>query len=283
VPEPVDSREPQSGPFERVRGAYRRRPVVAWVSTAVVVGIVAAVIVVVVSGGGDEPANVSIKCSVSDSDGSTALSLQGKVTQKESEEGCDQLAAKLSGPNSYWRVGLPPPPSTYPEIICGLNAPKGEQGTAIVEVNPESLGSDGTQICGSLAHEGWTQFTQGGVIGPWQAATGEAEEAEEEAAAAEEAIREEERQEAAEVEEEEIAESEAEESAVYACEERAEAKEHSELKTIERETEEAVAAAPTESKEYAIEEQGYEREEEAYEREFEAQEVCEETGGGGAE
>lgn len=168
MPDRENSRDPGSCPLDRVRGAYRRRPVVAWISTAVVVGIIAAVIViVVVSGGGDEPANVSIKCPVSDSDGSTALSLQGKVTQKESEEGCDQLASKLSGPNSYWRVGLPPPPSTYPEIICGLNAPKGEQGTAIVEVNPESLGSDGTQICGSLAHEGWTQFTQGGVIGPW--------------------------------------------------------------------------------------------------------------------
>jgi hypothetical protein len=237
---------------------------IAWGSTAVVFGIVVAAVVVIVAVSGDsEPANVSIKCSVSDSDGSTAFSIQGKVTQKESEEGCDQLAAKLSGPNSYWRIGLPEPPPTYPEIVCGLNAPKDEHGTAIVEVNPESFSSAGTRICGSLTHEGWTQFTHGGVEGPWQAEAFERE-----------------RQEAAKIEEEKIAESEAEEIAIYACEERAEAKEATELEMIERETEEeAVAAEPNEEKHYAIEEAGYEREEETYEREFEAQEICEETGG----
>lgn len=280
VTEPGDSREPgEPRLLDRVRGLYRRRPIAAWLGTAIVIGIIAAVAIIVAVSGGSEPANVAIKCSVSDSDGSTAFSLQGKVTKKESEEGCDQLAARLSGPESYWRVGLPEPPASYPEIVCGLNAPKGEQGTAIVEVNPESFSSVGTRICGGLAHEGWTQFTQGGVVGPWQAETGKAERAEEEALAAEEAVREQERAEAEEVEAEELAESEAEEAAIYSCEERAEAKEKSELEVIEGETEEAVAAEPDEEKQYAIEEDGYEREEEVYEREFEAQERCEADGG----
>jgi hypothetical protein len=237
VTEAGDSQEPQRGFLGRTRDRYRRHPVIAWGSTAVVVGVVIAAVVIVAGSGGSEPANVSIKCSVSDSDGSTALSLQGKVTKKESKEGCDQLAAKLSGPNSYWRVGLPEPPSTYPEIVCGLNAPKGEQGTAIVEVAPESVSSVGTRICGTLAHEGWTQFTHGGVEGPWQVETSEAKEFEEETLAAEEAVQEKEAQEAAEVRQAEQAELEEEEAAYYACETDAREKLDAEREAIQAEYE----------------------------------------------
>src|SRR6476469_10984872 len=122
-----------------VRDLYRRRPVVAWRGTAALAGVVIAVIVILAVSGGSEPANVAFNCSVADSDGSTVLTVRGKVTQTEADEGCDGLAAKLSGEGRYWRVGLPEPPQTSPEIVCGFNAPKGEQGTAIVEVNPESL------------------------------------------------------------------------------------------------------------------------------------------------
>lgn len=264
----ADGMGPERSTLDRLRDLYRRKPVLAWGGTAVVVGVVIAVIVILAVGGSSEPANIAIKCSVSDSDGSTALSIEGRVTQKEADEGCDALAAKLSGTNSYWRVGLPEPPPSYPEIVCGLNAPKGEQGTAIVEVNPESIGSPATTICGTLAHEGWTQFTQGGVMGPWQAEAQEATEFEEEAERAER-----------EVVEGEEAEREAEAEAVYRCEERAQVEEEAEIEAIEKETEERVEAEPNEFKQYEIEEEGYEREEEAYERDFEANELCEETGG----
>jgi hypothetical protein len=248
--------------FDRLRSFCRRRPVIAWGSTAVVAGVVIALIVIVAASGGNEPANVSIKCSVSDSDGSTAFSLQGKVTKKESEEGCDQLAAKLSGPSSYWRVGLPEPPSGYPEIVCGLNAPKGEQGTAIVEVAPESFNSVGTRICGSLAHEGWTQFTQGGVIGPWQAETGKAEQAEEEVEAAEAAVAEQEELEAEAEREAAEAETEEVERAYYACETDAQEKLNAEREAIQ---------AEYESLETGDAEHIYEVQEEAEELELDAE------------
>lgn len=259
---------PQRGTVDRFRDLYRRRPVVAWVSTAALAGVVIAVIVIFAVSGGSEPANVAFNCSISDSDGSTVLTVRGKVTQKEAEEGCDGLAAKLSGEGRYWRVGLPEPPQTSPEIVCGFNAPKGEQGTAMVEVDPESLTNPATTICGQLAHEGWTQFTQGGVMGPWQHEYSAALEAEEEAEAAEAKIR-----------EEEQLEAEAVEDAIVRCEQQAEAVEKEEISTIEQAIRQRVSEAPNEERGWEIEEEGWAEEEDVWSRTEGREERCRETEG----
>jgi hypothetical protein len=266
----MTSRDPKQGMVGRVRDLYRRRPITAWSGTAVLAGIVIAVIVILAVSGGSEPANVALNCSVSDSDGSTVLTVRGKVTQKEADEGCDGLAAKLSGEGRYWRVGLPEPPQTSPEIVCGFDAPEDEQGTAMVEVNPESLASEATTICGQLAHEGWTQFTQGGVMGPWQHEYSVALEAEEEAEAAER-----------ELAEAEAVEREERERAIYACDERAEAKEEAEIKAIEAETQERIKASSRAWEvELEIEEEGWAKEEEVQSRREAAEERCEGSEGG---
>lgn len=186
--------------------------------------------------------------------------MHAKVTQKEADEGCDELAAKLSGEGRYWRVGAPPLPENEPRLVCALDAPTGESGVAIVEDNPESFSSLGTSLCGELAHNGWTQAE--GLTGPWQHEYDIALRAEEAVEAEEQEIR-----------EEEQAEEEKREQAIYRCEEKAEAAEKVELEAIERETKAQVEAAP-EAREYEIEEEGYEREEEAYEREQKAAERC---------
>jgi len=253
----------------RVRDLYRHRPVLAWGGTAALTGVVIAVIVILTIVGGSEPANVALNCSVSNSDGSTVLTVRGKVTQKEAEEGCNGLAAKLSDAGRYWRVGLPEPPSTSPEIVCGFNAPKGEQGTAMVEVNPESLTSSATTICGQLAHEGWTQFTQGGVMGPWQHEYSVALEAEEEAEAAEAKIR-----------EEEQLEAEAVEDAIVRCEQKAEAIEKEEISAIEQAIKQRVSEAPNEERGWEIEEEGWTEEEDVWSRTEGRDERCRETEGG---
>lgn len=244
------------GMLDRIRTAYWQRPVVAWGATAVVVGIIVAVVVIVAVGGAeDEPANVSIDCSVSDSDGATVLTIRGKVTQKEADEGCNAVTGDLSGEGRYWRVGLPQSPGEYPEVVCAFNAPEGEQGTVLVEADPESFSTSATAICGEFAHEGWTQFAQGGVMGPWQRQYQDELEAQEEAERVEGEIR-----------EEEQLEWERREEAVFRCEERAEANEEAELEAIERETEERMAEAGSEAEEFRLEEEGWEAEEQAWER-----------------
>lgn len=257
--------KPKQGAVGRVRDRYRRRPVAAWVGTAALAGVVIAGIVLLV---GSEPANIALNCSVSDSDGSTVLTVRGKVTQKEAEEGCDGLAAELSGEGRYWRVGLPESPQTFPEIVCGFDAPKGEQGTAMVEVNPESLRRVATTICGQLAHEGWTQFTQGGVMGPWQHEYSVALEAEEEAEAAE-----------ARIGEEEQLEAEAVEDAIVRCEQKAEAIEREEISTIEQSIKQRVYEAPSEERGWEIEEEGWSEEEDVWSKTEGRDERCRETEG----
>lgn len=250
--------------YRRLQEQYKRRPMVAWASTAVAVGLVAALTaILVVNANESEVADVPLKCVVADSDGSTVLSVHGKVTEKEADEGCDAVAAKLSGGGRYWRVGLPPAPSASPDVVCGFNAPPGRSGTLMVEVNPEGLTST-TAICGQLAHEGWTQFTQGGVMGPWQQEYSEEQEFQEEAEAAERRVREQEEREQEEVQQ-----------AIYRCQEEAEATEQAELKAIGQETRERVAGAASESEEFAIEEEGYELEEAAWERQSRRAERCE--------
>ena len=242
---------------------------IAWGVTAAVTGLIAAVVViVVVNGTGREPATVFLDCSLSDSDSATVLTLRGKVTEKEANDGCDGIAAQLSGEGRYWRIGLPPVPDNYPEIVCGLDAPEGKSGTAMVEVDPESFSSSATAICGQFVHEGWTQFTQGGVVGPWQHEYQVEQEAIEEAERIEQALREEEQLEQEEVEE-----------AIFACEERIEAKEEAEIEAIQRETEERVGVAGSEEEEFQIEEEGWEAEERAWERGEEADTRCRESEG----
>jgi hypothetical protein len=73
----MTSRDPKQGMVGRVRDLYRRRPITAWSGTAVLAGVVIAVIVIFAVSGGSEPANVALNCSVSDSDGSTALTVRG--------------------------------------------------------------------------------------------------------------------------------------------------------------------------------------------------------------
>lgn len=260
--------KPKQGTVGRVRDLYRRRPVVTWSGTAALAGVVIAVIVILTVSGGSEPANVAFNCSVSNSDGSTVLTVRGKVTQKEAEEGCDGLAAKLSGEGRYWRVGLPEPPQTSPEIVCGFNAPKGEQGTAMVEVNPESLTSSATTICGQFAHEGWTQFTQGGVMGPWQHEYSVALEAEEEAEAA-----------VAKIREEEQLEAEAVEDAIVRCEQQVEAVEKEELSAIQQVIKQRVSEVPNEERGWEIEEEGWAEEEDVWGKTEVRDERCRETEG----
>lgn len=258
---------PEQGWVDRGRNLYRRKPVAAWVGAAALTGVVIAGIVIVAAGGGSEPANVAFSCSVSDSDGSTVLTVRGQVTQKEADEGCNGLAGKLSGEGRYWRVGLPEPPQTSPEIVCGFNAPD-KQGTAIVEFNPESLTSEATTICGQFAHEGWTQFTQGGVVGPWQHEYDVALAAEEEAEAAEAKIR-----------EEEQLEAEAVEDAIVRCERRAEAVEKEEIAAIEQTIKKRVSEAPSEEGGWEIEEEGWAEEEAVWSRTERRDERCRETEG----
>ena len=114
----------------------------------------------------------------------------------------------------------------------------------MVEVNPESLTNEATTICGQLAHEGWTQFTQGGVMGPWQHEYSVALEAEEEAAAAEARIR-----------EEEQLEAEAVEDAIVRCEQKAEAIEGEEISVIEQAIKQRVSEAANEERGWEIEEE----------------------------
>lgn len=222
-------------------------------------GVIVAVVVIVLVGR-DEPADIAIDCSVYDSDGSVRLTLRGKVTQEEADGGCDGIAAELSGEGRYWRIGTPPLPDDEPRLICALDAPAEKSGRAIVEDDPESFASFGTNLCGAFAHEGWTQAEA--ASGPWQREYALARQAEEDV----------------EVEEQEIREEEAEkrekrEQAIYRCEEKARAAEEAELEAIEHETEERVNAAP-DSHEYEIEEEGWAREEEAWERGEKAIEAC---------
>jgi len=241
----------------------------AWGITAIVAGlIVAAVVIVAVSGPKDEPADIPLACTVSDSDGGTVLTVRGKVTQKEADEGCDGIAAGLSGEGRFWRVGLAQSPADYPEVVCGFNAPEGQQGTAIVETDPELIATSATAICGEFAHEGWTQFTQGGVMGPWQRQYQEELEAQEEAEQFEQELR-----------EEELLELEEEEQAVFECEERVEAREEAELNAIEAETRERIAEAASEAEEFQLEEEGWEAEEGAWELGEEREAMCQESGG----
>jgi hypothetical protein len=194
--------------------------------------------------------------------------MRGKVTEKEAAEGCDGLAAKLSGEGRYWRVGLPEPPQTSPEVVCGFNAPQGEQGTAMVEANPESIRTVATTVCGQFAHEGWTQFTQGGVMGPWQHEYSVALEGEEEAEAAEARIR-----------EEEQLEAEAIEDAIVRCEQKAEAVEKEEISAIEQTIKQRVSGAPSEERGWEIEEEGWAEEEDVWRRTEARDERCRETEG----
>jgi len=255
--------------LDRLRAQYRKRPVAAWGATAAVVGVAVAVAVIVtVNETGDEPANIPLSCSVSDSDGSTVLSTRGKVTQQEADEGCDAVAARLSGEGRYWRVGLLQTPEEYPELVCALDAPEGRQGTVMVEADPGSFTSSATAMCGELAHEGWTQFTQGGVMGPWQRQYQGEQEAREAAELLEQEIR-----------EEEELEWEEEEQAVLACEERVEAREEAELEAVEQETEARIAEAGSEFEEFRLEEEGWEEEERIWEQGEEDALRCEESGG----
>lgn len=253
---------------EKLSGIYRRRPVLAWGGTAIGAGVAAAVVVIVLVGGASEPADVHLECSVSNSDGSLALSVTGMVTKKEAKSGCNGLAAGLSGQGAYWRVGLPQPTSSYPEIMCGLNAPSGKRGTVIVEVDPERSTYEATALCGKLAHKGWTQFTQGGVMGPWQHEASLAAEAEEEAEEAEAAI--------AEAEQLEVEEEQVE---VEACEEGAKATEEAEIARIQKMVKAKVAAASSEERGWEIEEEGWAAEEGVWARTEEADARCVETGG----
>jgi hypothetical protein len=247
---------------------YRRRPKLAWGGTAIVIGVIAAVVVIVAVGGGIEEADVHVKCTVSNSDGSIVLTVTGKVTEKEAKNGCNELAARFSGEGRYWRVGLPQVPSAGPEITCGFNAPAGRHGTVMVERDPERSGIEATAICGQFAHEGWTQFTHGGVMGPWQQEYGEAVAAEEESDATE-----------AEIAEEENEELEAEQAAIEVCEEQAEVVEAEDIAAIERSVKAKIAAAPSEERGWEIEEEGWAAEEDVWSRTEEADARCDETGG----
>ncbi len=263
-----DSRDSERGATGRVRGWYRGRPVIAWGATAAVVGVVVAVVVILAVSGSSEPANVAIKCSVSNSNGSVVFSIKGRVTKKEAEDGCDELAGKLSGGGSYWRVGLPPVPNSDPEIMCGLNSPAGEAGSATVEYDTEGSSYEATTICGNLAHKGWTQFTQGGVMGPWQHAYNVEQEATEEAEAAE-----------AEIAEEEQLEAEAVEDAIVGCEQQAEAVEEEEVAAIREAMKQRRSEAPDEESAFTIEEESWAEEEKAWGRSEGRDERCRETGG----
>lgn len=260
---------PAGSVLRRFRAQFGKHPVIAWGATAATAGLLVAVVVIIAVGGSDdEPADIPLACTVSDSDGGTVLTVRGKVTQKEAEEGCDGIAAGLSGEGRFWRVGLAQSPDEYPEVVCGFNAPEGEQGTVIVEADPESFATSATTLCGEIAHEGWTQFTQGGVMGPWQRQYQEELEAQEETELFEQEIR-----------EEELLELEEEEQAVFECEERVEAKEESELEAIEAETRERIAEAVSEAEEFQLEEEGWEAEEWAWEAGEEGEEMCRESGG----
>jgi hypothetical protein len=253
VAEQGESQDPKQGMIGRVRSLYRRRPVIAWGGTAVALGMIIAVIVILAVGESSEPANVAINCSVSNSDGSVVFTVKGRVTKKEAQSGCDGLAGKLSGDGSYWRVGLPPVPSSFPEIMCGLNAPAGETGSAMVEYATESSSYEATTICGNLAHKGWTQFTRGGVMGPWQHAYNVEQEATEEAEAVE-----------AEIAEEEQLEAEAVEDAIVRCEQRADAVEKEEIAAIQQATKQRVSEAADEERGREIEEESWAEEEEVW-------------------
>jgi hypothetical protein len=259
----------EGGDSSRVRDLYRRRPVIAWGGTAAVVGLVIAAIVILAVGGSSEPADVAINCSVSNSNGSVVLTVKGKVTKKEAEGGCDELAGELSGNGSYWRIGLPPVPNSFPEIMCGLDAPAGETGSALVEFNPEGSSYEATAICGNLAHKGWTQFTQGGVMGPWQHAYTVEREATEEAEAIE-----------AEIAAEEQLEAEAIEDAIVHCEQQAEAVEAEEIAAIQQAMKQRVSEAPNEERAFTIEEESWEEEEEVWGRTEGRDQICRETEGG---
>jgi hypothetical protein len=240
----------------RVRNWYGRHPLLAWGGTAALAAAVAAIAVIVVVSERSEPANVAFDCSVSDSDGSAVITVRGNVTRREAEEGCDAFAGELSGP------------LVSPETLCGFNAPPGEQGTAIVEVDPESVTTVATTICGELAHEGWTQFTEDGVSGPWQQEYNVVLEAEEEAEAAEAKIR-----------EEEQLEAEAVEHAIIDCEQQAEAVEREEISAIQQAIKQQVFEAPNEERGWLIEEEGWAEEEDVWNRAEGRAERCLETEG----
>jgi len=244
-----------------LRRQFRERRALAWGLVAVTGGLIAAAVVIVAVGDASEPKDTAISCTVYEQSSTLRLTIHGKVTEKEAEQGCGQSTKGLSSAATFFVVGTPPIPEEEPQEICALTSPD-QPTTILVEEVPGVL-SKGERICGALAGEGWSQAVGAPEIGPGQREYIEAVEAEE-------AIEAEQRRET-EIEE---GEREEREQAIYGCEEKAEAVEERELEAIERETEERVAAAP-ESQEYEIEEEGYEREEEAYERELEAAEACE--------
>jgi hypothetical protein len=225
-------------------------PVAALAVVAVAVGVLAA------TGSDPEHADVPIDCAVYDVDNGVRFSLRGLGTEAEAEGGCAELAADLSGSGSYWKVGAPALPNSEPELVCALSDPEGGVNTALVEVPSDSFFTQtATGICGELVSEGWTEVA-GQVTGPWQEEWMSAVR-DEEAFEAEEQFHEEQRN-----------------AAIERCEQRAAAVEEAELRRIESEAEERVKAAPSESAEYAAEEEGWEREEEAWERGEEAREAC---------
>lgn len=231
-----DSRDSE-GVAGRVRSLFRRKPVIGWGSTAAVVGVVVAVIVILFVNGSSEPANVAVKCTVYESDASVSFTFVGKVTQKESES-CVSLAQQFSSARSYWRAGLPPLPKVEPELDCALEVPAKEKqsGTAYIESNPESFSSVGTQLCGALAHAGWTETLAptGSVwIHAWRAEQGRIAAAEEEEHEEQEAIEEQQRQEA----ESQQAEEEREQEAWTACETDAQERLDAEREAIQAEYE----------------------------------------------
>jgi hypothetical protein len=177
--------------------------------------------------GGGESADVSVRCTVYDNDASVAFTFAGKVTEKESTEGCGSLAQHFSSSSSYWRSGTPPLPKAEPELVCALEMPAKEKqsGVVYVESNPESVSGLGTELCGSLAHAGWTESsapTGSTWVHAWRAEQGRIQAAEK----AERVARE-------EVE----AEREAESEAWHACETDAQEKLDAEREAIQAEYE----------------------------------------------
>jgi len=249
-----------------IRGFYARRPLAAWVGTAIVAGLAVGAAVGFSIVKESEPRDTLLDCTLYENDSTLRLTVRGRVTAKDAEAGCGTSTEGLSSASSYWIAGIPPLPEEEPQLICALGSPE-EPVTILVEEVP-SFASQGERACGTLAGDGWVPPPDAPEIGPGQREYLEA-------------VR---QREAVELEEQEsrereYAEEEMRNEAVFRCENRAHAAEESELEAIERETRER-ARGVSGSDEYAIEEEGWKREEEAWRRGEKAVENCEAAGGG---
>ncbi len=121
-------------------------------------------------------------CSLYKDGSGIRITYEGQINESQ----CEKAAQSYSGGGSYWIAGTPPLIEGLQEV-CALESPSGDL-TAYVEDTGSAI--NGTAICGSLSHKGWTNDHTAPSEGPQERADNEATaEAQEEKGKAESEVR----------------------------------------------------------------------------------------------